>query len=156
MPGMRNIFDQYDQQENRLTHALICTLTNDKKLILHFLRWLKCTNIPSLKNIHIGQQQPPGREAKVEKEGKGGIPDTCFFDDNGWALVIESKVQAGISKVNYQLQKHRRTAAHYGYENAYVILITVECPLKPLPNGMHHVQWKEVYQWFVKHTKKSS
>ena len=61
MPKMRNIFDQYDQQENRLTHALICTLTNDKGLILPFLRWLKCKNIPPLKNIHIGQQQPPGQ-----------------------------------------------------------------------------------------------
>ena len=155
MPGMRNIFDQYDQQENRLTHALICTLTNDKKLIPPFLRWLKCTNIPPLKNIHIGQQQSPGREAKVEKEGAGSIPDACFFDDDGWALVIESKVQAGISKVNYQLRKHRRTAARYGYEKARVVLIAVDRPSRPLPNGMHYVPWKKVYRWFVKCSKMS-
>ncbi len=155
MPKMRNIFDQYDQQENRLTHALICTLTNDKGLVLPFLRWLKGKNIPPLKNIHIGQQQPPGQEAKVEKEGAGSIPDACFFDDNGWALVVESKVQAGISEINDQLQKHRRTSARYGYENARVVLIAVDRPLKPLPDGMHYVQWKEVYQWFVKRSKMS-
>ena len=150
---MRNIFDQYDQQENRLTHALICTLANDKKLVLPFLRWLECKNIPPLKNIHIGQQQSPGQEAKVEKEGAGSIPDACFFDDDGWALVIESKVQDKI-KIK-QLRKHRRTAARYGYENAYVVLIAVDIP-SGLPDGMHYVPWKEVYQWFVKHTKKSS
>ncbi|MCK5271967.1 MAG: hypothetical protein KAJ52_05300 [Sedimentisphaerales bacterium] len=134
---------------------MICTLANDKKLIPPFLRWLKCTNIPSLKNIHIGQQQSPGREAKVEKEGAGSIPDACFFDDDGWALVIESKVQAGISKINYQLRKHRRTAARYGYEKARVVLIAVDRPSRPLPNGMHYVPWKKVYQWFVKCSKMS-
>ena len=30
---MRNIFDQYDQPENRLTHALMTTLSMDRKLI---------------------------------------------------------------------------------------------------------------------------
>jgi len=151
---MRNIFDQYDKQENRLTHALICTLTNDKGLILPFLHWLECANIPPLKNIHIGQQQSPGREAKVEKEGEYGIPDACFFDDDGWALVIESKVQDKI-RIK-QLRKHRKTAACYGYENARVVLIAVDHPSKSqiLPN-MHYVPWEKVYQWFVKHTKES-
>ncbi|MCK4627453.1 MAG: hypothetical protein KAT56_00545 [Sedimentisphaerales bacterium] len=152
---MRNIFDQYDQQENRLTHALICTLANDKKLIPPFLRWLKGENIPPLKNIHIGQQQPPGQEAKVEKEGKGSIPDACFFDDEGWALVIESKVQDKI-RIG-QLRRHRQTAACYGYENAHVVLIAVDHPSKSqiLPDGVHYVSWKAVYQWFVHRSKMS-
>ena len=38
--GLRNVFDQFSQPENRLTHALVCTLSNERALIRPFLRWL--------------------------------------------------------------------------------------------------------------------
>ena len=37
---MRNIFDQYEQPENRLTHALVTTLDQDRALLGPLLRWL--------------------------------------------------------------------------------------------------------------------
>ena len=129
---MRNVFDQYDQPENRLTHALVSTLENDKSLLRHFLRWLKSRNIPSLKSIHISQQQVPGQEEEYEKEGQDGLPDACFYDDEGWAVLIESKVQAKISLP--QLKRHSRTAARYDYENAKVVLISVDPPPKSIPS----------------------
>ena len=91
---MRNVFDQYDQPENRLTHALVSTLENDKNLLRPFLYWLQVKNIPSLKNLRIGQQHIPGQVEDHEKEGQDGIPDACIYDDESWAVLIESKIQA--------------------------------------------------------------
>jgi len=150
---MRNVFDQYDQPENRLTHALLSCLHNDRKLIRPFLTRLGLRPIPRTSAIHIGQQLVPGTETEADKEGEDGLPDGCFFTDDGWAVLIESKVQAPISIT--QLRRHRRTAARYGYDNAHVVLIAVDSPKRSLPSGMQHIAWKQVYQWFVRKSDKS-
>ena len=106
------------------------------------LRWLKSSKIPSLKNIHISQQQVPGQEEEYEKKGQDGLPDACFYDDEGWAVLIESKVQAKISLS--QLRRHVRTAARYGYENAKVVLISVDAPPKSMASDFHHVFWSKI------------
>ena len=67
---MRNVFDQYEQPENRLTHALMVTLANDKKLVRPFLKLVKAKRIPALKNIELGLQRVPGQEAEWIKEDK--------------------------------------------------------------------------------------
>jgi len=51
---MRNVFDQYDQPENRVTHALLSCLGNDRKLIRPFLNMLGLLSIPKTSAIHIG------------------------------------------------------------------------------------------------------
>ena len=57
---MRNVFDQYDQPENKLTHALVTALSSDRKLVVPFLEWLKVKGIPSVSRIQIEQQAVPG------------------------------------------------------------------------------------------------
>jgi hypothetical protein len=37
---MRNLFDQYNQPENRLSHALAVCLSEDRRLLTRFLRWI--------------------------------------------------------------------------------------------------------------------
>lgn len=37
---MRNLFDQYDQPENRLTYVLASRMENDRGLQRRFLKWL--------------------------------------------------------------------------------------------------------------------
>ena len=37
---MRNLFDQYDQPENRLSHALAVCLHEDRTLLRGFLAWI--------------------------------------------------------------------------------------------------------------------
>ncbi|MDD4888867.1 MAG: hypothetical protein PHU85_02970 [Phycisphaerae bacterium] len=144
---MRNLFDQYEQAENRLTHALMTTLHNDRKLIRPFLGWLLGTKqLPPMKAIRIGQQQAPGTEADTDKEDNEGLPDGCFFDDQDWAVLIESKVQAAASLA--QLERHRRLAARYGYPSPSMILLAVDPPPKGLPADTHFRAWREVYDWF--------
>jgi hypothetical protein len=150
---MRNVFDQYEQPENRLTHALACTLSNEPKLIRPFLKWLKVGEVPHLKSIHIGIQQSPGKEAMWEKESKEGLPDMCFFDDDGWAVLIECKIQSKISVA--QLRRHRRSAARYGYEQPSMAVIAVDPPARALPKRTRFVQWKDLYSWFTKRVEDS-
>ena len=149
---MRNVFDQYEQPENRLTHALMVTLANDKKLVRPFLKLVKAKRIPALKNIELGLQRVPGQEAEWIKEDKDGLPDACFFDQDSWAVVIEAKAQAPISIS--QLKRHRRTSARYGYEDPHVVLLSIDTP-KSLPDWVTHLEWKNLYRWFSKQTADS-
>ena len=150
---MRNVFDQYDQPENRLTHALMITLANDKKLIRPFLKLVRVKKIPALNKIQLGLQCVPGQEVDSNKDGKEGLPDGCFFDQDDWAVIIEAKVQAGLS-VN-QLKRHRKTSARYGYEQPYVVLLSIDKP-KSLPDWVTHLEWKNLYNWFSRRTADSS
>lgn len=37
---MRNLFDQFSQNENKLTHALVSALHEDRVLLKAFVRWV--------------------------------------------------------------------------------------------------------------------
>lgn len=153
MPGpMRNLFDQYKQPENQLTHALFSTLDRERRLIRPFLRWLGFTGIPPVKDLRLVEQQVPGEVVSGEDEETSGLPDACIYTDHGWSVLFECKVQAETS--TNQLQRHRRTAARHGYENAPVVLITVDKP-KRLPAFASTVEWCAVYEWFGKHERNS-
>jgi hypothetical protein len=78
----------------------------------------------------------------------------CFFDNDGWAVLVECKIQAKISVA--QLRRHSRTAARYGFEQPSIIVISVDSPKRPLPEGTVLLKWKNVYQWFTKHTVNST
>ena len=147
---MRNLFDQYEQPENRLTHALMSVLHREPKLLRPFLRWLGVRSAPATRRIHIGQQQMPGTLVDTELDGQDGLPDGCLYDDDGWAVLIECKVQAGISIS--QLQRHRKTAARYGFENVALVLIAPDPPKRQLPADTHFRAWREVYDWFSQRT----
>ncbi len=152
---MRNLFDQYDQPENKLTHALVCTLQSDPKLIRPFLK--KCLRIRGdlpKRKIQIVEQQVPGESVSGNESESKGLPDACFYDDNRWAVLLESKVQAGIS-LN-QLERHTKTAKRYGYENSAVVLVSVDQPNKSLPSFALSMEWREVYGWFNKQASNSA
>lgn len=145
---MRNIFDQYEQPENRLTHALISTLNNDRRLIRPFLKRLKIGTAPPVRNLHLVEQQVPGVNVSGEELDAKGLPDACVFDDNGWALLLESKVQASVSR--NQLERHLKTAARNGYDSAHIVAIVVDSPHNGLPDGAKVIEWRELYTWFRK------
>lgn len=150
---MRNLFDQYDQPENKLTHALVCTLQSDRKLIRPFLAELGIRRIPQLRQIHVTEQQIPG-EAVFGNENKSkGLPDACFYDNDGWAVLLESKVQAEI-RLN-QLERHAKTAERHGYDNSEVVLVSVNREDGSLPKHTHSIEWRKVYEWFNKQVRHS-
>lgn len=143
---VRNIFDQYIQPENKLTHALMTALDRDRQLVRPFLRWLGIQNIPKLTEIRLAEQHVPGVEEDWDEEESEGLPDGCIFTDNGWAVLLECKVQAGIQV--RQLRRHIRTAVHHGFEAPQLILIAVDRPKSRLPKDTRWIEWREVYRWF--------
>ena len=57
---MRNVFDQYDHWENRVTHSLMASLAEDTRLLRSFLREVACW------------EPKPGRHLWVEEQSLAG------------------------------------------------------------------------------------
>lgn len=141
---MRNIFDQYSQQENRLTHTLMCSLAEDKKLLHNFIRWATGTAAP--KDIEIIDQRLPSEPELHEDESiKRGLPDAWIFDSNNWSLLIESKVSAILK--NDQLHRHYNTAFRLGFNDITLLVIDVVQPRRKLPAYVIFRKWSEIYTW---------
>src|SRR2546422_9864387 len=115
---MRNLFDQYEQPENRLTHALACTLDADRALLRPFLQWAGARDTPPVSQLRITEQQVPGELVSGDEDEGRGLPDACVFDNEGWALLVEAKVQAGISQD--QLRRHSATAQRRGFATPFL------------------------------------
>lgn len=150
---MRSIFDQYSQQENKLTHALACTLHHDRSLLIPFLKWLDIEPPVSAGKLRVVQQTLPGRYEAPEEFERRGLPDLVVCDDEGWAVLFESKVQAGLAA--NQLERHAKTADRCGYKRPHLVAITVDRPAGPLGKGVRHTQWRDVYAWFTKRSESS-
>ena len=128
--NMRNIFDQYEQSENRLTHALISTLQQRSKVA------------SAVSQVAENQLDSPGAtdwQATASRRQHIGrrnrhkrTPGRILFDDEDSALFVQSKVQAPVSQET-DFERHLRSAAHNGYENAHVVVIAVNRRLDGLP-----------------------
>ncbi|HUW10489.1 MAG TPA: hypothetical protein VM537_12230 [Anaerolineae bacterium] len=105
---MRNLFDQYETPENRLTHALASCLAEDRRLLRQFVRWSTGNTPPKSAQLEIIEQRLPG-DAEVSEEvaQRRGLPDFCIHDGDEWCLAIESKVMASLSAG--QLRRHEGT-----------------------------------------------
>jgi hypothetical protein len=143
---MRNIFDQYKHPENRLTHSLIVSLNQDRKLLKDFLISFGPEKVPPVQTLRIiGQGLPGSTETNDEEQAeKRGLPDAVIFDDNGWALVLESKISSDLSKD--QLQRHYQTIRRCGVDDIYGLTITLDqSPF--LFKGWKMATWKDIYSW---------
>jgi hypothetical protein len=153
--GLRNIFDQYSQPENRVTHALMTALQEDRKLLGLFLRELVRVKPPcDPKKLVVLEQQYPGEVEPSEEElERRGIPDGWIFDDDGWCVFIESKV---IAKLNAdQINRHNRTAQQRGFNVITAVAITPRLP-SILPADTVLLEWRNVYAWLRRHTSISA
>lgn len=145
---MRNLFDQYRHPENRLTHALLTALHEDHLLLGNFIAWATNKQTPtSPSQFHILEQSLPGEEEPQDEDEaeRRGLPDGCIYDDNGWGLLIESKIAAPLELD--QLQRHRRTAEKRGLINPLLLALIARIAVHPLPDDVVIRQWTELYKW---------
>ncbi|MCP1761995.1 PD-(D/E)XK nuclease family protein [Bradyrhizobium japonicum] len=147
---MRNIFDQYSQPENRITHALMTALQRDRKLLGLFLRELVGVKPPCHPSrLAVLEQQYPGEEEPSEEElERRGIPDGWIFDSDGWCVFIETKVIAKLEAG--QLERHRRTAERRGFNAITAVAIAPRLPAI-LPPGTVLLEWRNIYAWLRRH-----
>lgn len=143
---MRNIFHQYSQPENRVTHALMTSLHADRRLLGKFLGELVEVKSPidSKKLQVLEQVYPGGTEGEEFEVERRGIPDGWIFDDDGWCVFVESKIQMALT--SDQLQRHRKTAERLGFIDITAVAIVCELPLQPLPKTTV-LSWGQVYVW---------
>lgn len=151
---MRNVFDQYSQPENRLTHALACSLDADRTLLRPFLTFLGVRPPDKRSTLHVVEQQVPGELESGDEDVRRGLPDACIFDDYGWSVLIESKAQAQIELG--QLDRHVRTAARHGFPDAQLVVLSIDPRPRSLPERVLHREWREVYAWFRTKAAQSS
>jgi hypothetical protein len=152
---MRNIFDQYSQQENRVTHALMVALNEDRDFLSAFLiEFLGIKKPPARKELNILVQQLPGHPTLSEEEAsERGIPDGWVYDEDGWCLFIESKVTAQFDAA--QIDRHFKEANKRGFRKTVGVAIVVKCPAIR-PDHIQIREWKEVYLWLRQLSTKSS
>ena len=150
---MRNVFDQYTQPENRLTHSLATVLHEDTALLKSFLATFGPKPHPPVHKLKVIEQSLPGRPELAGSETLSqGLPDVLIFSDEGWAFIIESKV--GDALTRNQLERHHRTIEKCGFDRLFGLAITVREP------GFHMdawsvISWKDVYTWGHKHKNNS-
>jgi len=150
---MRNVFDQYDQPENKLTHALACTLAKDRKLIIPFLKKIGVKDFPPEAKINIVEQRIPGAPDRDDEGDGDGLPDLCLYSDDGWAVVFEMKVQSPLAAV--QLQRHAASMKRAGFESPQLVTVTVDSPTTNLPSGTITTHWRDLYAWFDSQRQRS-
>lgn len=150
---MRNIFDQYSQVENRVTHALASSLASDGALLRRFVAWATGGKAPP-GQLEILEQSLPGERLDLSEEEseRRGLPDACILAPGGWALIIESKVAA---KVNTdQLRRHLRTAERRGLTDCHLLLLTAATSGRSGGRVIART-WTDVYRWLILQTPES-
>ncbi len=146
---MRNIFDQYSQPENRVTHALVTALHEDRGLLRAFLTDIaNCSPPRAMGPIEICEQTYPGEpEAAEDETERRGIPDAWITAGDDWCLVIENKVL--ITATTDQLTRHLATAKRFGYTDPKALVLTVRDTDGKMPEGTRVVEWRTVYRWLI-------
>ena len=146
---VRNLFDQYTQPENRLTHALCLTLFHDRNLLVPFLKWTGIGDVPNASSLMVAQQTVPG-SSFGEASDETGLPDLCIYNAEGWGVFFEMKVQAKLT--SSQLKRHISTVQRYGFDKPSLVAVTVEDVTVAVPEGTICLRWSDLYLWFAKRT----
>jgi hypothetical protein len=141
---MRNIFDQYVQPENRVTHAFLTALNQDRRLLGLFLRELGNVKAPTPpEKLSVLEQQFPGEAGEppeTDDDQRRGIPDGWIFDEEGWCVFLERKVISPFWAD--QLNRHRRTAERLGFRDITPVVITPTAIEASSGSGTVRLEWR--------------
>lgn len=141
---MRNVFDQYDQPENRLSHALAVCLHEDQALLRAFVAWVGVEPPARVGELMIVEQSLPGDIPESEEDAeRRGLPDIVIHDGAVWCLLIESKVRAALT--DDQLRRQKYTLRRRGFERVECLVLT-KADVRA-PRGAIARTWSELYQW---------
>ncbi len=143
---LRNVFDQYSQPENQLTHALATALYEDERLLRRFVRDVAGIRGALPSGLEIVEQCLPGEHPVDEEDDRAkGLPDACIHDGDSWALLIESKVASPLTRD--QLDRHMATARRRGLTEIVMMVITVDDHPVRLAAGTIDERWSAIYAW---------
>lgn len=162
---IRNLFDQYDWPENRLTHALVHVLAENRRLTRHFImKFAPESSLARGTNFSFSCQRLPGEEKpqpdEEEEAERRGLPDAWIYDDTRSTVVLECKITAGLT-IN-QLVRHASTIRTKEFNEAHLLVITAH---EKKPRTVTKVErgllgkiscswasWPDIYEFFDQHS----
>jgi hypothetical protein len=148
---MRHIFDQYQQSENRLTHALAVCLNEDRALLREFIAWIGVAASAPATKLFIVEQGLPGDPPESEEDAEQrGLPDVVVHDGAEWCLLIESKVQAMLTED--QLARHEKTLRRRGFAKVIRLVLTKK---NVRSRRTISLSWSDLYEWLGRLKRKS-
>jgi hypothetical protein len=97
--------------------------------------------------LFVVEQTLPGDppESEVEAERKG-LPDIVIHDGDAWCVLIESKIQAPLTKD--QLNRQRKTLQRRGFAQIEDVAL-IKSQDTP-PSGVMGRTWCGLYEWLGK------
>jgi hypothetical protein len=154
--GLHPLYEQYSNNENRLTHALLHTIGSSKWLFSRFL--IKIVGLPALPRnalYEISTQKAPFAEGDNDPEQIESIPDAWIVDGtSSLGIAIEVKDKKNSIRLD-QLRKHANRIKSYSHQ--YLLVIT---PDREWPDQIGEFErkegkklkiiwhsWQEVYRW---------
>lgn len=131
-----------------MSHALAVALNEDRPLLRSFLKFAGVGGLRRRAQLGVIEQSLPGGVAEeLEEESRSGLPDVVVYDNTGWCLAVESKVEAGLTQD--QLERHERTLRRRGMTAVELLSITAKIAGGTSVRGFpgRHMHWTDVYRW---------
>lgn len=159
--GLHPLFDQYENAENRLTHALLHTIGSSNLLFRRFLRDLMRIDSRLIaKHIEISTQKEPLSHGDKDPDEIESIPDAWIVDGSSKAqigIAVEVKDKKNALKAE-QLRKHANRIRNYS--NRYLLVLTPDLQKPGLIHKLNQTDdigakviwlpWNEIYRWLAK------
>lgn len=153
------LYDQYSNDENRLTHALFHTIGSSGWIFSRFLKELVGLN-NSLSGTHfeVSSQKVPFAHGDNDPQDVESIPDGWIIDEaNSLGIVVEVKDRKNNLSLK-QLRSHINRIKNYNTPYLLVITPDLQKPNKVIELERKEVKkirvlwrsWDEIYRWLNK------
>jgi hypothetical protein len=137
--GLNPLYDQYSNDENRLTHALLHTVGSSRRIFTKFLKDIAGVKQPlGQETYEISTQKIPFSHGDRDPNEIESIPDAWIIDGTSkLGVAIEVKDRKNSLRIS-QLRYHANRIKSYKYP--YLLIIT---PDLREPSKIREVQQKE-------------
>ena len=153
------LYDQYSNEENRLTHALLHTIGSSEYIFTEFIR-----NIVGIKSFYKSgifeistQKKPKGYGDKDKKPDQiKSVPDAWIINEkNDFGIAIEVKGKKNSLRIG-QLKSHSKLVNKY--KNSFILSITPDNNLPKIVSDLKQdsemnvvpiwTPWGDIYRLF--------
>jgi len=153
--GLHPLFDQYSNDENRLTHALLHTIASSRWLLANFLKKFIGINYSFRgSTFQISTQKVPFSQQDLDPPEIDSVPDGWIVDEaSNLGIVIEVK-DIKNSKNTKQLKSHIKRVKKY--QKPYLFIVTPDLKepqhINALQENQNNVEivwrsWDQTYRW---------
>ncbi len=155
------LYDQYSNQENRLTHALLHTIGSSNKILLKFLKgFIGIQYAFGRDTYEISTQKVPFSHADKDPNKVDSVPDAWIIEPNNKiGIIIEVKDVSNYVKRG-QLSSHLKRLSNYKHQYLVVIAPDLKEPkiISSVQGSCRSGQkviwrsWDDFYRWLFKLT----